>query len=116
LRFDGQAAVFYPPNGPCYRCIFPEAPIPGSIPSCQQAGVFNVLPGIIGLIQAAEALKWLLGTGDHLLGRLLVLDTYNMEFREIKVNRRLSCAVCGDNPLITKLSAENYMDFPCDEE
>lgn len=116
LRFDGHAAVFYPPNGPCYRCIFPEAPPPGSVPSCQEAGVFNVLPGIIGLIQAAEALKWLLGTGEPLLGRLLVLDAHDMEFRDIKVNRRLSCEVCGENPAITKLCAENYVAASCEDE
>lgn len=116
LRFDGHAAVFYPPKGPCYRCIFPEAPPPGSVPSCQQAGVFNVLPGIIGLIQAAEALKWLLGTGEPLLGRLLVFDAHDMEFRKIKINRRLSCEVCGDNPVIKKLSAENYFVLSCDDE
>lgn len=116
LRFDGHASVFYPPKGPCYRCIFPEAPPPDSVPSCQQAGVFNVLPGIIGLIQAAEALKWLLGTGEPLLGRLLVLDAHDMEFRNIKVNRRLSCEVCGDNPTITELRAENYEVVSCENE
>jgi len=115
LRFDGHAAVFYPPSGPCYRCIFPEAPPPGTVPSCQEAGVFNVLPGIIGLIQAAEALKWLLGTGKPLLGRLLIFDAHDMEFRDIKINRRLSCEVCGDNPVITKLSAKNYEVVSCED-
>lgn len=116
LRFDGHASVFYPPKGPCYRCIFPEAPPPDSVPSCQEAGVFNVLPGIIGLIQAAEALKWLIGTGEPLLGRLLVLDAHDMEFRNIKVNRRLSCEVCGDNPVVTELHSENYTVFSCEDE
>lgn len=116
LRFDGHASVFYPPKGPCYRCIFPEAPLPGAVPSCQEAGVFNVLPGIIGLVQASEALKWLLGTGEPLLGRLLVFDAYDMEFRDIKVNRRSSCEVCGHNPVITKLCSENYSIFSCEDE
>jgi len=116
LRFDGQAAIFFPPKGPCYRCIFPEAPPPGSVPSCQEAGIFNVLPGIIGLVQAAEALKWLLSIGEPLLGRLLVFDAHDMEFRDIKVNRRLSCEVCGENPVITKLSSENYVGFSKEDE
>lgn len=114
LRFDGQASVFYPPKSPCYRCIFGEAPPPGSMPSCQEAGVFNVLPGIIGLVQAAEALKWLLETGETLLGRLLTFNALNMEFRNIKINRRMSCEVCGENPSISRLCSENYEMMPCE--
>lgn len=114
LRFDGHASVFYPPQAPCYRCVFPAAPSPGVVPTCQEAGVFNVAPGIIGLIQAAEALKWLVGAGEPLLGRLLVFDAAAMEFMEISVARRPACAVCGEQPTITELRQENYAQPPCD--
>lgn len=114
LRFDGHASVFYPPQAPCYRCVFPAAPLPGVVPTCQEAGVFNVVPGIIGLIQAAEALKWLLGAGEPLLGRLLVFDAAAMEFTEIGIARRPACAVCGEQPTITELRPENYTQTPCD--
>lgn len=114
LRFDGQTAVFKSPEGPCYRCIFAEAPEPDAIPTCQEAGVFNVLPGIIGLIQSAETLKLIMSTGDSLIGSLLLLDATNMEFRKIKINKRLSCAVCGDNPTITNICEENYKMTRCE--
>ncbi|MCL5982154.1 MAG: molybdopterin-synthase adenylyltransferase MoeB [Firmicutes bacterium] len=113
LRFDGHAAVFYPPQGPCYRCIFPEAPPPGAVPTCQEAGVLGALPGLIGMLQATEALKWLLGAGKPLLGRLLIVDALGPEFTEVKVARRPACAVCGDNPTITDLRPENYLQPPC---
>lgn len=113
LRFDGHASVFYPPQAPCYRCVFPAAPLPGAVPTCQEAGVFNVVPGIIGLIQAAEALKWLLGAGEPLLGRLLVFDASAMEFTEVRIGRRPFCAVCGEHPAITELLPENYEQPSC---
>lgn len=113
LRFDGQAAVFNPPAGPCYRCIFPEAPLPGAAPSCQEAGVLGVLPGLLGIIQATEALKMLLGIGDPLIGRLLIVDALGMEFMDAKVARDKNCAVCGDNPTITALHEENYRLATC---
>ncbi|MEW6242976.1 MAG: molybdopterin-synthase adenylyltransferase MoeB [Bacillota bacterium] len=113
LRFDGQAAVFAPPQGPCYRCLFPQVPPAGAVPSCQEAGVLGVLPGIIGLIQATEALKILLGVGKPLIGRLLVFDALAMEFTILKVARDKKCPVCGDAPTIACLSAENYRQAPC---
>ena len=113
MRFDGQAAVFNPPAGPCYRCIFPEAPPAGAVPSCQEAGVMGVLPGLLGLIQATEAVKLLLGVGDPLIGRLLIVDALGMEFMDAKVARNKNCPVCGDNPTITELLAENYIQASC---
>ncbi|MDW7652184.1 MAG: molybdopterin-synthase adenylyltransferase MoeB [Bacillota bacterium] len=113
LRFDGQASVFNPPEGPCYRCIFPEAPPAGAVPSCQEAGVIGVLPGLLGVIQATEALKLILGVGDPLIGRLLLVDALGMEFMEGKVKRNINCAVCGDEPTITTLLEENYRQATC---
>ena len=113
LRFDGQASVFTPPEGPCYRCIFPEAPPAGAVPSCQEAGVLGVLPGLLGMIQATEALKVILGVGDPLIGRLLLVDALGMEFMQGKVKRNVNCAVCGDTPTITQLLAENYQQVAC---
>lgn len=99
-RFDGQATVFKPGEGPCYRCLFPE-PTPAELaPSCDEAGVLGVLPGVVGLIQATEALKVLLGKGKSLVGRLLTYDALEMTFREFKVRRDPKCALCGDNPTI----------------
>ncbi|MBS4030003.1 MAG: molybdopterin-synthase adenylyltransferase MoeB [Clostridiales bacterium] len=116
LRLDGQAAVFNPPQGPCYRCIFPEAPPPGAVPSCQEAGVLGVLPGLLGVIQATEALKMLLGIGEPLIGRLLLVDALYMEFTEAKVARNKNCPVCGENPTITELRDENYRQETCNTE
>jgi len=116
VRFDGHAAVFYPTKGPCYRCIFPELPTDDNINSCAESGVFNVVPGIIGLIQASEALKWLLGIGDALLGRLIVFNALSMNFREISVKSRSSCDLCGVNPTIIDLKEENYIPFSCTKE
>jgi adenylyltransferase/sulfurtransferase len=103
FRFDGQASVFHPPLGPCYRCLYPEPPPPGEVPSCAEGGVLGILPGLIGCIQATEAVKLILGTGEPLIGRLLLYDALQMSFREFKVRRNPKCPVCGDQPSITKL-------------
>jgi adenylyltransferase/sulfurtransferase len=103
FRFDGQASVFYPPHGPCYRCLYPEPPPPGEVPSCAEGGVLGILPGLIGCIQATEAVKLILGRGQPLIGRLLVYDALAMSFREFKVRRNPNCPVCGDRPTITRL-------------
>jgi adenylyltransferase/sulfurtransferase len=103
FRFDGQASVFYPGQGPCYRCLYPEPPPPGEVPSCAEGGVLGILPGLIGCIQATEAVKLILGTGSPLVGRLLLYDALQMSFREFKVRRNLKCPVCGDKPTVTKL-------------
>ena len=103
FRFDGQASVFYPPHGPCYRCLYPEPPPPGEVPSCAEGGVLGILPGLIGCIQATEAVKMLLGNGAPLIGRLLLYDALQMQFQEFKVRRNPKCPMCGENPTITKL-------------
>jgi adenylyltransferase/sulfurtransferase len=103
FRFDGQASVFCQEDGPCYRCVYPEPPPPGLVPSCAEGGVLGVLPGIIGTIQAAEAVKIILGKGTSLAGRLLVLDGMKMHFRELKLKKDPACPVCGEHPTITKL-------------
>src|SRR6516225_8277708 len=103
FRFDGQASVFHPPAGPCYRCLYPEPPPPGEVPSCAEGGVLGILPGLIGCIQATEAVKLILGKGEPLIGRLLQYDALQMAFREFKVRRNPNCPVCGDRPTITKL-------------
>jgi adenylyltransferase/sulfurtransferase len=103
FRFDGQASVFHPPAGPCYRCLYPEPPPPGEVPSCAEGGVLGILPGLVGCIQATEGIKLLLGVGSPLVGRLLLYDALQMSFREFKVRRNPKCPVCGDSPTITKL-------------
>jgi adenylyltransferase/sulfurtransferase len=103
LRFEGQASVFGAEGGPCYRCLFPEPPPPGLIPNCADAGVLGVLPGIVGSIQALEAIKLILGEGETLAGRLLLIDALQLEFRELKIRRDPSCDLCGDEPTITEL-------------
>ena len=103
FRFDGQASVFAVKNGPCYRCLYPEPPPPGLVPSCAEGGVLGVLPGVIGVIQATEAIKLLLGTGQPLVGRLLLYDALQMRFRELKLRRDPECPVCGDHPTIKQL-------------
>lgn len=104
FRFEGQASVFAPTSGgPCYRCLFPEPPPPHSVPSCAEGGVLGVLPGIIGCIQATEAIKYLLGIGDLLINRLLVVDALTMQFRTLKIQRDPSCRICGDHPTQTGL-------------
>ena len=99
-RFDGQASVFFPKQGPCYRCLFPEPTPPELAPSCDEAGVLGVLPGVVGLIQATEAIKLILGKGDLLVGRLLTYDALAMRFEEYRVQRDPGCALCGENPTI----------------
>ncbi|MCE9638020.1 MAG: molybdopterin-synthase adenylyltransferase MoeB [Planctomycetes bacterium] len=101
FRFEGQASLFRAP-GPCYRCLFPDPPPPGLVPNCAQAGVLGVLPGLVGSIQAAEALKVLLGIGESLQGRLLLVDALRAGFREVRLRRDPACAVCGDHPTITR--------------
>lgn len=103
FRFDGQASVFAPPQGPCYRCLYPEPPPPGEVPSCAEGGVLGILPGLIGCIQATEAVKLLLGKGTPLIGRLMLYDALEMKFQEFKVRRNPKCPMCGDQPTITKL-------------
>jgi molybdopterin/thiamine biosynthesis adenylyltransferase/rhodanese-related sulfurtransferase len=103
FRFEGQASVFAAPGGPCYRCLHPEPPPPGLVPSCAEAGVLGVLPGIIGTIQATEALKLILGIGESLIGRFLVYDALKMRFRELKLPKDPDCPVCGPRPAITTL-------------
>jgi adenylyltransferase/sulfurtransferase len=103
FRFDGQASVFYPGRGPCYRCLYPEPPPPGEVPSCAEGGVLGILPGLIGCVQATEAVKLILGRGRPLVGRLILYDALEMTFREFKVRRNPKCPVCGDHPTITKL-------------
>lgn len=109
FRFHGQAMTIVPGEGPCYRCLFREPPPPGMVASCQEAGVLGVLPGLIGLIQATEVLKLILGKGEVLMGGLLIYEALEMEFRSIKVQRDPDCQVCGDNPTITKLL--DYEEF-----
>jgi adenylyltransferase/sulfurtransferase len=103
FRFDGQASVFYPPHGPCYRCLYPEPPPPGEVPSCAEGGVLGILPGLIGCIQATEAVKLILGKGSPLIGRLLLYDALQMTFQEFKVRRNPTCPACGEQPSITQL-------------
>ncbi|HXW05177.1 MAG TPA: molybdopterin-synthase adenylyltransferase MoeB [Vicinamibacterales bacterium] len=103
FRFEGQAAVFATPGGPCYRCLHPEPPPAGLIPSCAEAGVLGVLPGVIGTIQATETLKLILGIGEPLVGRFLIYDALRMRFRELKLPRDPECPVCGDRPVIREL-------------
>ena len=103
FRFEGQASVFGTKEGPCYRCLYPEPPPPGLVPSCAEGGVLGVLPGIIGCIQANEALKLILGIGEPLIGRFLVFDALQMKFRELKLRKDPECPVCGTHPTVTKL-------------
>ncbi|MDQ6708542.1 MAG: molybdopterin-synthase adenylyltransferase MoeB, partial [Acidobacteriota bacterium] len=103
FRFEGQATVFAYEGGPCYRCLYPEPPPPGLVPSCAEGGVLGILPGTIGLIQATETVKLILGIGEPLVGRLLLYDALAMRFRELKLRRNVECPVCGDHPTISKL-------------
>lgn len=109
LRFEGQAMTIIPGEGPCYRCLFESPPPPGMMPSCQEAGVLGVLPGLIGLIQATEVLKLILGKGETLKGRLLIYNALEMSFRKVQVQRNPNCPVCGDKPTITELI--DYEEF-----
>ena len=113
FRFEGQATVYMPGEGPCYRCLYPEPPPPGEVPSCAEGGVLGVLPGIIGLIQATEVIKLILGEGDPLVGRLLLYDALDMRFRILKQRRNTECPVCGDNPSVTELiDYEQFCGMP----
>jgi adenylyltransferase/sulfurtransferase len=103
FRFEGQASVFAHADGPCYRCLYPEPPPPGLVPSCAEGGVLGILPGVVGLIQATEAVKLLVGIGESLVGRLLMYDALAMTFRELRVRKDPACPVCGANPTITAL-------------
>jgi len=109
FRFEGQITVFGAPDGPCYRCLYPEPPPPGLVPSCAEGGVLGVLPGIVGTIQAAEALKLIIGKGDPLIGRLLLLDALAMKFRELKLRKNPDCPVCGTHPTLKHLI--DYAEF-----
>ncbi|HEU4982967.1 MAG TPA: molybdopterin-synthase adenylyltransferase MoeB, partial [Acidobacteriaceae bacterium] len=102
-RFEGQASVFATEDGPCYRCLYPEPPPPGLVPSCAEGGVLGILPGLLGLIQATEAVKLILGKGEPLIGRLLLVDALGMRFRELKLRKNPDCPVCGTHPTVTKL-------------
>src|ERR1700719_2457283 len=109
FRFEGQATIFAYPGGPCYRCLYPEPPPPGLVPSCAEGGVLGVLPGIVGTIQAAETLKLIIGKGQSLAGRLLLFDALAMKFRELKLRKNPECPVCGEHPTVTKLI--DYAEF-----
>ncbi|MGA3172110.1 MAG: ThiF family adenylyltransferase, partial [Chthoniobacteraceae bacterium] len=114
FRFDGQCTVFAPHlGGPCYRCMFPEPPPPGMVPSCAEGGVLGVLPGIIGVMQAIEAMKLIMGIGEPLIGRLVHFDALGLKFREFKLRRDPKCPMCGENPTITKLiDYEQFCGIP----
>ncbi len=109
FRFEGQASVFWPDKGPCYRCLYPEPPPPGLVPSCAEGGVLGILPGVVGTIQATEALKILLGVGEPLVGRLLLYDALARSFEELKLRRDPKCPLCGENPTIKEL--QDYVAF-----
>ena len=103
FRFEGQASVFATESGPCYRCLYPEPPPPGLVPSCAEGGVLGILPGLVGVIQATEVIKLILGKGEPLIGRLLLVDALGMRFRELKLRKNPECPVCGTNPTVTQL-------------
>jgi sulfur-carrier protein adenylyltransferase/sulfurtransferase len=109
FRFEGQASVFATEEGPCYRCLYPEPPPPGLVPSCAEGGVLGILPGVVGLIQATEVVKLILGQGEPLIGRLVLYDALSMRFRELKLRRNPDCPVCGDHPTIHQLI--DYQEF-----
>jgi adenylyltransferase/sulfurtransferase len=109
FRFEGQASVFATKDGPCYRCLYPEPPPPGLVPSCAEGGVLGVLPGVIGVIQATEAIKLIAGIGEPLVGRFLIYDALRMKFRELKLRKDPDCPVCGTHPTVTKLI--DYEEF-----
>jgi adenylyltransferase/sulfurtransferase len=109
FRFDGQIITIIPKKGPCYRCLFPEPPPPGAVPSCQEAGILGAVAGILGVMQANEVLKFILDIGELLVGKLLIFDALNSSFRTVKVPRDKNCAVCSDRPTITELI--DYEEF-----
>src|ERR671933_1481341 len=113
FRFEGQASVFYAEEGPCYRCLYPEPPPPGLVPSCAEGGVLGILPGAIGTIQATEAVKLILGIGEPLIGRLLLYDALGMSFREMKLRKDPNCPICGENPTVTELiDSQEFCGIP----
>ncbi|CAN5568962.1 hypothetical protein BH10CHL1_BH10CHL1_44480 [soil metagenome] len=124
FMFEGQATVYQPADhahgiegGPCYRCLYPDPPPPGEVPSCSEAGVLGVLPGIVGSIQAIEAIKLIIGIGESLVGRLLMIDTLDMSFRTLKIGRNPDCPVCGDHPTVTELiDYQQFCGFPAQKE
>src|ERR1700685_3808274 len=103
FRFEGQASAFATKEGPCYRCLYPEPPPPGLVPSCAEGGVLGILPGLVGIIQATEVIKLILGIGDTLVGRLLLVDALSMQFRTLKLRKNPDCPVCGTHPTVTAL-------------
>ena len=103
FRFEGQNSVFATTGGPCYRCLYPEPPPPGLVPSCAEGGVLGILPGVVGTLQATEAVKLILGVGDSLIGRFLIFDALQMRFRELKLRKDPDCPACGDKPTVTQL-------------
>src|ERR1700756_2941442 len=109
FRFEGQASVFATEEGPCYRCLYPEPPPPGLVPSCAEGGVLGILPGLVGVIQATEVIKLILGQGEPLIGRLLLIDALGMKFRELKLRKNPDCPACGTHPTVTKLI--DYNEF-----
>ena len=109
FRFEGQVSVFATEEGPCYRCLYPEPPPPGLVPSCAEGGVLGILPGLVGVMQATEAIKLILGSGNPLIGRLLLVDALGMKFRELKLRKHADCPACGKHPTITKLI--DYQEF-----
>ncbi len=117
FRFEGQATVYVPGDGPCYRCLYPEPPPPGEVPSCAEGGVLGVLPGTVGLMQATEVVKLILGEGKLLVGRIVLYDAMEMKFRELKLRRDSECPVCGDQPTITELiDYEQFCGLPSHSE
>ncbi|MFP5237605.1 MAG: molybdopterin-synthase adenylyltransferase MoeB [Acidobacteriota bacterium] len=109
FRFEGQCSVFATEDGPCYRCLYPEPPPPGLVPSCAEGGVLGILPGLVGVMQATEVIKLILGKGEPLVGRLLLVDALNMRFRELKLRKNPECPVCGDEPTLRELI--DYQQF-----
>ncbi|MFP5229985.1 MAG: molybdopterin-synthase adenylyltransferase MoeB [Acidobacteriota bacterium] len=109
FRFEGQASVFATEDGPCYRCLYPEPPPPGLVPSCAEGGVLGILPGLVGVIQATEVIKLILGKGEPLIGRLLLVNALDMKFRELKLRKNPECPVCGKNPTVKELI--DYQQF-----
>jgi sulfur-carrier protein adenylyltransferase/sulfurtransferase len=109
FRFEGQCSVFATENGPCYRCLYPEPPPPGLVPSCAEGGVLGILPGLVGVMQATEVIKLILGIGEPLIGRLLLIDSLAMRFRELKLRKNPDCPVCGTHPTVTELI--DYQQF-----
>mgnify|MGYP001465440324 CR=1 FL=1 len=113
FRFEGQLSVFYAKEGPCYRCLFPEPPPPGLVPSCAEGGVLGILPGTVGAMQATEAIKLILGIGESMIGRLLLYDALNMEFTEVKLRKNPNCPVCSEHPTLTELiDYEQFCGMP----